>query len=168
MPELSPEENALNAALKLLEAGDKSRRELADRLRQKRYKEEIVLKVLARLEARGFVDDRVFAGRLAEKLGFRGTSQRKMAFDLRRRGVPADIIEEEMGRLAPAEEDRLTQAGLKQWKRHSRLAPDLRSKKVFGFLARQGFDSEPIRRFLDRVVREEKNEGESESYDDHG
>ncbi|MBP9865822.1 MAG: regulatory protein RecX [Candidatus Omnitrophica bacterium] len=167
MAELSPEENAWNTALRILEAGDKSRRELRDRLVQKRFKEEVVLKVLDRLEARGFLNDKTFAGRLAEKLGGRSASQRKMAFEMRRRGVPAEFIEEELARLAPDEDERLYQAGLKQWKKLNRLAPEVRTKRAFGSLARQGFDSEGIRRFFERVLREEKNKGDESHYDDH-
>ena len=166
MAEPSPEENAWNTALRLLEAGDKSRRQLGDRLVQKRFKEDVVMKVLDRLEARGFLNDKVFAGRLAEKLSGRSSSQRKMAFEMHRRGVPPEVIQEELTRLAPDEDERLYHAGLKQWKKLSRLAPEVRTRRAFGALARQGFDSESIRRFFERVLREEKNKGNEAFYDD--
>lgn len=166
MAEPSPEEIAWNTALRLLEAGDKSRRELMDRLARKRFKEEIIVKVLDRLEARGFLDDKIFAGRLADKLEGRSSSQRKMAFEMRRRGVPPELIQEELARLAPDEDERLYQAGLKQWKKLSRTAPEVRTKRAFGALARQGFDSEAIRRFLERIHHEEKNTGEESIYAD--
>lgn len=167
MTEPSPEENAWNTALRLLEAGDKSRRELMDRLIRKRFNQEIVVKVLDRLELRGFLNDKVFAGRLAEKLGSRSSSQRKTAFEMRRRGVAPELIQEELLRLAPDEDERLYQAGLKQWRRLSRLTPEVRTRRAFGALARQGFDSESIRRFLERVQSEEKNKGADSFYDDH-
>ena len=162
----SPEEMAWNTALRLLEAGDKSRHELMTRLAQKRFNSAVVEKVLDRLEARGFLNDKTFAGRLAEKLGGRSSSQRKMAFEMRRRGVPPELIEAELVRLAPDEDERLYQAGLKQWNKLSRLAPDVRRKRAFGALARQGFDAESIRRFFERVIREEKNKGDEDCYAD--
>ena len=166
MAELSPEEIAWNTALRILEAGDKSRRELKERLAQKRFKEDVVAKVLDRLETRGFLNDKTFAGRLADKLGYRSSSQRKMAFEMRRRGVPPEYIQEELTRLAPDEDERLYQTGLKQWNKLRRLTPEVRTKRAFGSLARQGFDSEAIRRFLERVVREEKNKGDESIYAD--
>lgn len=164
----SPEENALNAALRLLEAGDKSRKELSERLRRKKFSGDVIEKTLSRLEAKGFVDDRRFAARLSERLGGRGASQRKMAFEMRRRGVPAEWIEEELNKTQPEEDSRLEQAGLRQWNRLKRLEAPVRFKRAFAALARQGFDPEPIRRFLDRMLREENNRVETEFYDDHG
>jgi len=167
MAEPTPEENAWNTALRLLEAGDKSRRELGDRLAGKKFAQAVIEKVLDRLESRGFLNDKTFAGRLAEKLGSRSASQRKMAFEMRRRGVPQEFIQEELLKLAPDEDERLYQAGLKQWKKLSRVAPEARIKRAFGSLARQGFDSEGIRRFLERIHREEKNKGEESFYADN-
>jgi len=163
----SPDEKAWNSALRLLEAGDKSRQELKERLIQKRFDHELVEQVLDRLENSGFLNDKVFAARLADKLEARKASQRKVAFEMRRRGVPAEYMQEELARLELGQEDRLYQACRKQWNRLNRLDPQVRTRRIFGSLARQGFDSEPIRLVLERIIHEEINKGDEQSYVDY-
>ena len=147
----SPEKRALDAALKLLEAGDKSCREVRQRLEKKSFAAGVIDAVLGRLETSGLLDDRHFAEQLAERLTPKA-GRKRIAFELRRRGVADAVIEEQMVRLSDEDEQaRLNEVGMRQWRRASRLEAQVRRRKVFGYLARSGFEADMIRSFFEKL-----------------
>jgi regulatory protein len=84
--------DAREAALRLLEVRDRSRRELATRLREKGFAAEEIEPLLERLVETGLVDDRRFAALRARALVRRGQGARRIEADLRARGVGREAI----------------------------------------------------------------------------
>jgi len=84
--------DAREAALRLLEVRDRSRRELSWRLRDKGFPADEIAALLERLVETGLVDDRRFACLRARALVLRGQGARRVEADLRARGVAAEHI----------------------------------------------------------------------------
>jgi regulatory protein len=84
--------DAHEAALRLLDVRERSRRELAGRLREKGFPPEEIEPELERLVEVGLLDDRRFACLRARALVRRGQGPRRIESDLRARGVSREDI----------------------------------------------------------------------------
>lgn len=135
-------DGAWNAALRLLSASSKSRKELTDRLLRKGFSSQTVEVILSRLEKQGLVNDRIFAANLAGRLeAERFAGRHKIAFELKRRGIAPDIRDEILSGLPPEEEMARAQAlADSQWPRLAQLPFLKRKRKLFDALVRKGFD----------------------------
>lgn len=161
---------AYNRALTILERADKSSTELARKLTEDMYPEDVIRKVMSSLEALHYVDDR----RLAENY-IRSGSGRYSRYELRNRlllkGITADVISdafeqtdaerEETERIAAergvagsdsGEDAELTAAlGAVRRKLAGRPLCDREQReKVTAYLQRKGFSYGTIRTALER------------------
>jgi regulatory protein len=84
--------DAHEAALRLLDVRERSRRELAGRLREKGFPPEEIEPEIERLTEVGLLDDRRFACLRARALVRRGQGPRRIDSDLRARGVSREDI----------------------------------------------------------------------------
>jgi regulatory protein len=83
------------AALELLARRDYFRAELGQRLRLKGFATDEVEAALDRCDERGLVDDRRLSGRFARvRAADRGWGPRRIAHELRRRGVHSDLADQ--------------------------------------------------------------------------
>ncbi len=159
MTETGPEEGqrkqAMITTLRLLAATPKSRFELTRRLREKGYAESVILQTLDELEKKGFLSDRAFAENLKSRFTLgKPSGSKKIAFELKRHGVPPQIREEVMSGLEPEEEmARAREIGMLRWNQHARLAPEKRKKRVYDFLLRRGFDYSIARDLIEEFER---------------
>ncbi|HOX42586.1 MAG TPA: regulatory protein RecX [Myxococcota bacterium] len=87
-----PPADAHEAALRLLDVRERSRRELAGRLREKGFEPAQIEPELERLAEVGLLDDRRFACLRARALVRRGQGPRRIEADLRARGVSREDI----------------------------------------------------------------------------
>ncbi|HOW88371.1 MAG TPA: regulatory protein RecX, partial [Candidatus Omnitrophota bacterium] len=107
---------ALITALRLLAASPKSDQELRKKLAAKGYPREILERAINELKAQGVLDDRVYAKDLMARLTQgKAAGRYRVAFELKRHGVPQKIREELLDTLTDeAETERaLEQARLK-------------------------------------------------------
>lgn len=85
---------AREAALRLLAVRARSRSELSDRLRRKGHAPAVVREVVDSLAAVGLVDDRAFAELWAdERMRLRPVGRRRLAQELRAKGVPPEVTD---------------------------------------------------------------------------
>ncbi len=142
------------AALGLLERARRTRADLARRLRERGYGEDVVAQVLDRLAGVGLVDDAEYARAfLAERWGRRAAGWRRLEQELRRRGVASGDIARARVHFAEeqggADELRLARRVLAQAaRRYAGLAPRLRRQRLYALLARRGFDGDTIEQAL--------------------
>lgn len=152
--EAQAETRALDAGLMLLSVSGRSRRALSDRLtRQDGHDPEPVERALDRLVAMGVLDDTAYAESLARSaVRSKGHGRRRVVAEMRRRGVDDDTaqgaLDEAMAEDPDGEYDRALAVGRKKWPSLQREAPRDRSRRLWGFLARRGYDGETIRRVL--------------------
>lgn len=137
---------ARDRALRLLAVRDRSRGELAARLKS-RFSEQIAERVVADLAAAGYLDDPGLARRLAERFaGERGYGPARIRAELRRRGLSAADAEAAVGPDDPEAIRDRARAAARRWLRGRPEPLDARdARRLAGHLERRGFPAEAIR-----------------------
>ena len=137
------DEAAYQRALRLLSLRDRSEAELRIHLRKHKTPEDVLERTLARLREHRHADDAKFARTWIEnRTAFRPRGRRALAWELRQKGIPADVAE---AALSGLDEVALAhQAGLKKARQLDAADwQDFRTK-VAAYLARRGFPSSII------------------------
>ncbi|MBT4136314.1 MAG: regulatory protein RecX [Candidatus Latescibacteria bacterium] len=145
------------AALRLLSRRAYTRKEINDKLTKREFKLAAIDTTLADLERLELIDDRVFAKRFVdERLRLKPCGRILLARDLKRRGVPVVVIDEiieeafdVVDTMAMAYEVLSARA-----RRYERLEKSKAINRMFGFLARRGFDGGTARDVAKRVWQE--------------
>lgn len=144
------------AALAYLVSRARTRREVADRLRRDDVPETVVDEVLAWLSERGYLDDDAYARQYAEsRRRAQGLGPQRIRQELRRRGIDADTAGEAVGETFDDPDATADDALAVARKRLPTLLrePDARkrTRKLYDYLARRGFDGDTVRRVLDAL-----------------
>jgi len=98
-------ERAKAACLRLLAHRARSEAELRERLRRRGVEEQVAAQAVADLSAAGLVNDREFAESwIRERRELHATGRVGLRWELRRKGVPEEIIQTALGGLDDEEE----------------------------------------------------------------
>ena len=144
-------------AVNMLVAQPRSARDLRRRLLAKKEPEARVNAAIERLRAVGLLDDAAYARQFARSrvLGA-GHSRRRVQQELYKRGVDRESIdgavEEVFVEEAVDETALVEQAARKKLRSLERLDPVVRRRRLYGFLARRGYDGEAIRGVMARLL----------------
>ena len=151
----------MEIALRFLGARPRTRWEVDRRLRRADASEEVVEATLGRLAELGYVDDAAFARWWAEQRDRHAPRGRRLLeAELRRSGVPHEVIEAHRDELAsperapedrglPASEADRARDALDRHLRGRRMPDDPKALQRLGmFLVRRGFDPETVRATL--------------------
>jgi regulatory protein len=141
---------AYDQALRYLSFRARSRREMEGHLGEKGYSPQVVTATVERLLDESYLDDEAFARFwLENRERFRPRSQRALRYELRQKGIAAELID---SLLTDLDEDELAWAAVEgkviQWQN---LDEEEFKKKVLGFLNRRGFNYEVAYRMFDRA-----------------
>ena len=154
-------------ALRLLAARGRSVRELRRRLLLAKEPEIHVDAAIARLETLGALDDEQYARSVARShLVGRGHAPRRIKQELARRGVARDVADRAIemvvaedaapGSLGAESGVDLTETmerlARKKLRSLGTLEPETRARRLYAFLARRGYESDDIRRVLQRIT----------------
>jgi regulatory protein len=144
---------AYQRAVRYLSLRPRSESEMASYLVGKEYSEEVVVAVVDRLRARGYVDDDAFARFWVEnRTRFRPRGARALRYELRQKGVDRTTIDEA---LEEQDDDAAAWAAAEsKIDRWQTLPREEFEKKLMGFLARRGFDYSVSRRMAERAWRQ--------------
>ena len=140
----SREEQARAACLRLLTVRARTRAELATRLAQRGFAEDVSARVLDRLAEVGLIDDRDFAEQWVRSRHVNaGKGKRALASELRTKGIDDDMIAEALAEVdSDAERSRAEQLVADKLRRE-RLTDETDDAKVtrrlVGMLARRGY-----------------------------
>lgn len=150
------EAGARIAAGRLLRVRPRSSAELRERL-GKRFPKEAVDRAVDALVRSGAVDDARLADDLAEQLGGVKPHGREAIRDrLERAKLGAEMLEEALDTHAPStgEGQRAVDAARAQLKRLQALSltPEAMRRRMFGVLARRGFDAETAAEAVEQVL----------------
>ena len=155
-------EVAYQQALKFLNYRQRSASEIEKNLDKHGFGEAAIAHALERLRRAGLVNDARFAQAWVENRSeFRPRSRRALAFELKKRGIPEEIIRET---LADIDEDPLAyQAAIAQARKYRGLDWRAFRQKMYQFLARRGFNYDVSSEAVARVWAELQEETDLES-----
>ena len=135
-----------------------SKKEIEDRLIRFHYLPDTIELVIYKLEKEGFLNDPDFARQWTESRMAQGKYGRnRIAFELRKKGLSEETVEEILEETDPDQEfASALHLAEKNLKRISDPQERLKEKRrIYGMLARRGFDPDLIHRVLDRVFKDE-------------
>ncbi|MCJ7551018.1 MAG: RecX family transcriptional regulator [Anaerolineae bacterium] len=140
-------ERAHSRALDYLSYRPRSETELRDYLLEKEFPESDVEEVLARLNRVGLVDDAEFARYwIDNRARFRPRGGRMLQYELQRKGVASETIEEALDDYD--ELAAVRKVAQEQARRLQHLPPDKFRRRLYARLARRGFSSGLIQEIL--------------------
>jgi regulatory protein len=144
-------------AFLLLKFRQRSCQEIRQRLRKKKFPEEVIKMTVAFLEERRFLDDQEFArawlsSRLKKPYGLR-----RIREELRMKGVSGPIIDELMSDgLGDYSEDKIVlMLARKKFAQLKKIEPKKARQRVFAFLLRRGFGPDISVEALNKLSEDE-------------
>ena len=132
---------ALERAVSLLAVRARTERELRDALHQCAYSEEVIDRVIARMNEAGYIDDADFASQWAASRTGKGLGTRRIVMELRQKGVDAEQIEQALGQIDEKERMESALRAAQKAARGRELSSPADRQKVFAALMRRGYDS---------------------------
>lgn len=151
-------ERAVDRALRFLSVRPRSEHEVRQSLRQKEIPPPVIDRALKRLRALGYVNDRAFAEFWAsDRRQFKPLGARALRYELRQKGVSADIIDEVL--REQDDSDEAYRAAQSQVRRVKSSDPREMRQKLMMFLARRGFSPRDSRDAVARLLDELDAEG---------
>lgn len=146
---------ARESALNLLSYRPRTAAELRLRLARKQYPEELVEACVSELVEKGLVDDGAFAESFVrDRVRFKPRGRRRLAQELRAKGVDAETAREAIGEVMEREETselELAREAMRKWAPRAGEDPRKAKQRLYGFLARRGFGGDTLRQILDEV-----------------
>lgn len=136
-----PESAARIICLRLLDRRARSRAELADALRRRGIPEDAATAVLDRFAEVGLIDDAALAHTVAAaQHAERGLARRAVAVNLRRRGIPDEVVGEALTEINAADEQRRARELVRRRRRTlAHLPVETQARRLVGLLGRKGY-----------------------------
>ena len=172
LAEAAAELATYDRAIGLLAVQGRSAKELGRKLKQRGEPEAYVATALARLSDAGLIDDATYARQVARsRVNGRGDSRRRVSQVLAQKGVARDVVDEAVAEVFADEsvdEEALAEASARK-KLRGLGSEDAatRRRRLYGYLARRGHDSDVIRRVMARVLDATDADGD-DALDDEG
>ena len=154
-------EAARAVALRFMGYTARSRAEVERRLERVEFAPEVVAAVLAELEERGWLDDAQLAQAwVSDRADRKKYGRRRLAAELKRKGVEKETLQEAVGAIADEEElERALAAARLKWhpeilETADRAALQTEKRRLSEFLQRRGFSWEIITQVLAQLMAE--------------
>ena len=146
-------EVAYQRALRLIQYRPRSENEIRQLLKRHATPEESAEEVIERLKQSGLIDDTGFAQTWVEnRADLRPRSRRALAYELSRRGIDAQVIEQS---LTAIDDDAMAyQAAQRPARKHKDLEWNDFRQKMYRYLAQRGFNYEASAQAIAKVWQE--------------
>ena len=130
----------------LLKYRQRSEKEISDRLKKKKFPEEIVKEALDFLREKKFVDDSAFARAWIRERLARSIGPRRLKQELKIKGIKQEIIESNLREIegAYSEPDTVRELVRSRLSRIKELDPQTAKRRVYAYLLRRGFSPETV------------------------
>lgn len=129
--------------LRQLAAAPRSRKQLADKLRERDCDDDVATEVLDRLEEVGLIDDAAYAATLVQsQQSRRAMGRRAISQELRRKGIASETIDEQLDTIDDEDERERARALVdKKLRSMHGLDATVQARRLAGMLARKGYSS---------------------------
>ncbi|MDI3540840.1 MAG: regulatory protein [Thermosediminibacterales bacterium] len=142
-------------AVNLLAFRDYTEREICEKLIKKGYDESIVKQVVKDLIQKGYIDDNRYAEQwVKNKAKSKGIGAAKIKYELSRKGIPYDLIEEKLEESKDFDELEIAMGvAYKKIKSYKNMEKDRIKAKLGRFLERKGFSYNVINKVIDNLFQ---------------
>ncbi len=149
-------------ALRLLSFRPRSVEELRRRLGLKKYPADAVSNVIALLTKQGVLNDELFAKVFSHsKVYSRPVGKRQLEIELKKKGVPAPLIQKTLGELGDYDEKKIAKDLVRgRFLKMAGIAEEKKKMRLFGFLKRRGFSNDAIFSVINDLFKETEGFGE--------
>lgn len=134
-------------ALSLLTDMDRTEQQLRQKLKQKKYEDDVIEQAIAYVKSFGYIDDTKYAKRFVENRKKTKSRQEIMAL-LSQKGIKRDTILNALEECYGSEDASEAIRRLAEKKHYSEAGTDAEKKKIYDYLMRKGFSYEDIRRVI--------------------
>ena len=144
-------------ALKLIHVRARSVNELTERLKIKRYPEDIVSDVIEAFKRQGFLDDEKFAKLFASARIFgRPAGKRQVELELKRKGLSEAVVQKTIGEMRDYDEKKAAKELIARRFEQMKGLPSQKIKaRLFAFLQRRGFNTDVIYSVINELLKED-------------
>lgn len=163
-----PEAYARGLVLDALGRSARTRGQLADMLARKEVPEEVAEPILDRFTELGLIDDAAYAEAFTRsRHEHKGLGSRAIAFELRRRSVPDELVQEAVSVLDTEQEQQTaSRLARERQARMNNLPREVQARRLAGFLARKGYGGEVVGRAVREALENAKAHAEAELDED--
>lgn len=147
-------QKAKNYCFLLLKIRPRSEKEIYNRLKRKRFNEDIILAACKSLKDKGFINDSLFVkgwidSRLKKPFGLRRIKQ-----ELKLKGIEDSLIESNIAEIRGnySEEDTVLRVVAEKLNKLNGKDPDKVKKHLYGYLLRRGFAPETIINVMNHLI----------------
>ena len=133
-------------AFLLLKFRLRSEKEIRQRLKRKKFDDDVIEKTLYFLKDRGFIDDEKFAKSWLESRIQRPLGLERLRQELKIKGITQEIIEEEILKLKEnySESQVVSSLAKARFKKIKGIDRNKAKERIFRYLIRRGFSSDTI------------------------
>jgi len=150
-------ESAFQIAMKFLSHRERTEAEISAHLSRHGVPQTLIAEIITHLSESGFINDKRFAAQWIEnRAEFRPRGRRALAYELKRKGIAQDTIEDVLENI---DEDELAYQTAQKYQKKIPASNwlDFR-KKLYAHLARRGFSYTTIATTVHRVWSERQND----------
>lgn len=149
------EDVARQIVLRQLAMAPRSRKQLADKLRQRGCADDVAERVLDRMTEVGLIDDEAYAGMLVRsQQASRGLARRALARELRTKGVDDETAQAALEEVRPEDErEQAERLVAKKLRTMHGLDATVQTRRLAGMLARKGYPGDLSMQVIREAVR---------------
>ena len=149
----------MDLAMRYLGYRARSAKEMSDHLRRKEMPEDAIEAVIERLREYRYIDDAQYARRFVESRIKKGGA-RKIAYELRQKGIDTEIIEQIVSEIDP---DEALESAITYARKSLRGENNQKAKqRAWAALSRRGFSGDTIREAIGRALAEIEEDNEED------
>jgi regulatory protein len=148
---------AKSYAFLLLKFRLRTERELASRMKQKKYPLEVISRTIDFLKDKKFIDDEIFARAWIDSRLKRSMGLRRVKNELKLKGVASALIDQSIAQVKElySEDEIVVDIIRRKISSMKDLDPLKAKQRIYAFLIRRGFSADVIVDNLNQILRDE-------------
>ena len=137
----------------LLKIRFRSEKELYDKLKQKKFPDEVIVETIVYFKKNGLIDDKQFAQKWIAARMARPFGINRIRYELKNKGIADPVLQETLKEAftGDAEEAIVSQLAQKQVAKYKNIDEEKKKERVYGFLLRRGFSQTSVLRAIKKL-----------------